>query len=113
MLNTHTYMYVPVCMYKCICIYFAIVTLSSLKRCAIKIVTSPYEHIQIHNWEGQEVIKISGLFWKFGSGAGTAFVYIAIEAMADGGVAAGLPRDIALGFAAQAVSLFAIILITL
>ncbi|KAH7511774.1 hypothetical protein FEM48_Zijuj12G0018400 [Ziziphus jujuba var. spinosa] len=36
------------------------------------------------------------------SGAGTAFVYIAIEAMADGGVAAGLPRDIALGFAAQA-----------
>ncbi|KAF3442503.1 hypothetical protein FNV43_RR16419 [Rhamnella rubrinervis] len=35
-------------------------------------------------------------------GAGPAFVYIAIEAMADGGVAAGLPRDIALGFAAQA-----------
>lgn len=42
---------------------------------------------------------------NFCSGAGTAYVYIAIEAMADGGVAAGLPRDVALGFAAQAVSL--------
>ncbi|KAM1751047.1 hypothetical protein PS1_009187 [Malus domestica] len=37
-------------------------------------------------------------------GAGTAFAYIAIEAMADGGVVAGLPREICLSLASQAVS---------
>lgn len=35
-------------------------------------------------------------------GAGTAFASIAIEAMADGGVAAGLPREISLSLASQA-----------
>ncbi|CAN6576893.1 unnamed protein product [Malus baccata var. baccata] len=35
-------------------------------------------------------------------GAGTAFAYIAIEAMADGGVVAGLPREICLSLASQA-----------
>lgn len=35
-------------------------------------------------------------------GAGIAFAFVAIEAMADGGVAAGLPREAALGLAAQA-----------
>lgn len=38
-----------------------------------------------------------------GSASGPAYIFLAIEALADGGVAAGLPRELSLGLASQMV----------
>lgn len=52
----------------------------------------------VMNLEEQHMDAVTGL-----SGSGPAYIYIVIEALADGGVKMGLPRDVAIEMAAQTV----------
>ncbi|KAL6010023.1 Pyrroline-5-carboxylate reductase [Asimina triloba] len=55
----------------------------------------------------EEAASAIGKVWradeKCFSGSGPAYIFLAIEAPADGGAAAGLPRDLALKLASQTV----------
>ena len=58
-----------------------------------------FESLGIVEWMPEHLIDTAcGL-----SGAGPAYIYIVIEALADGGVAEGLPRKTAMNLAAQTV----------
>ncbi|KAL3700389.1 hypothetical protein R1sor_018411 [Riccia sorocarpa] len=72
---------------------------SSATKEDVELVTGMFSTIgKIHVVNENLLNAVTGL-----SGSGPAYVYLAIEALADGGVRAGLPRDVALSLATQTV----------
>ncbi|KAG0590728.1 hypothetical protein KC19_1G122300 [Ceratodon purpureus] len=63
------------------------------------LVTTMFESVgKIHVVDEKLLNAVTGV-----SGSGPAYIFMAIEALADGGVAAGLTRDVAMSLAAQTV----------
>ena len=70
-------------------------TVKVLKSYLVSISSVSFQFIQF---------KINNMSrWSAVAGSGIAFVYQFIEALSDGGVHAGLPRDLATSIAAQTV----------
>jgi len=64
-----------------------------------ELVTAMFESIgKVHVVDEKLLNAVTGV-----SGSGPAYIFMAIEALADGGVAAGLSRDVAMSLAAQTV----------